>query len=101
MVAALTSNERHDALAKLPAWSFDEAKDALYRYAEFADFAEAFGTMARIAIEAEKVGHHPEWLNVYNRLQIWLTTHDAGNKVSARDVDLASTIESFLPEERM
>jgi 4a-hydroxytetrahydrobiopterin dehydratase len=53
--------------------------------------------MTRIAIEAEKVGHHPEWLNVYNRLQIWLTTHDAGNRVSVRDIDFASKIECFFP----
>jgi 4a-hydroxytetrahydrobiopterin dehydratase len=97
MIAALTPDERRKALEYLPAWSFDETRNALYRYAEFHDFAEAFGTMTRIAIEAEKVGHHPEWLNVYNRLEIWLTTHDAGNRVSAHDVDLATKIESFFP----
>ncbi len=98
MIVALTPSERQDALANLPAWCFDQARNALYRCAEFDDFAEAFGTMTRIAIEAEKAGHHPEWLNIYNRLQIWLTTHDAGNRVSARDVAFASTIESFLPQ---
>jgi 4a-hydroxytetrahydrobiopterin dehydratase len=97
MILASTQSERHMALANLPAWSFDEAKNALYRYAEFADFSEAFGTMTRIAIEAEKVGHHPEWLNVYNRLQIWLTTHDAGNRVSVRDIDFASKVDCFFP----
>jgi 4a-hydroxytetrahydrobiopterin dehydratase len=97
MVAALTPDQRHEALANLPAWSFDEAKSALYRCVDFDDFAQAFGVMTRIAIAAEKAGHHPEWLNVYNRLHIWLTTHDAGNSVSVRDIDLASMIDRFLP----
>lgn len=96
MIVALTPVERDEALSSLPGWAFDAARGALHRTIEFADFSEAFGTMTRIAIEAEKRGHHPEWSNVYNRLQIWLTTHDAGNAVSVLDVELAAKISSFL-----
>jgi 4a-hydroxytetrahydrobiopterin dehydratase len=62
----------------------------------FADFAEAFGFMSRVAILAEKADHHPEWFNVYNRVEILLTTHDAGG-LSRRDVDLASAIDAIAP----
>ena len=61
-----------------------------------ADFAEAFGFMARVAVLAEKADHHPEWFNVYNRVEILLTTHDAGG-LSRRDVDLASAIDAIAP----
>lgn len=96
MPLALTSEERDDALGRLPGWVFDNDRNALYRRFEFADFSEAFGLMTRVALEAEKCGHHPEWLNVYNRLQIWLTTHDAGNAVTALDVELAARINRLV-----
>lgn len=96
MLAALTSRERDEALTQLAGWAFDASRNALYRPFEFDDFSEAFGFMTRIALEAEKCGHHPEWLNVYNRLQIWLTTHDAGNAVSALDIELASRIRKLV-----
>jgi 4a-hydroxytetrahydrobiopterin dehydratase len=96
MPVALTHHERDEALATLSGWTFDGDKNALHRSFEFADFAETFGIMTRIAIEAEKRGHHPEWSNVYNRLQIWLTTHDAGNAVSALDVEFAGKISEFV-----
>lgn len=93
-IAALTPEERSAALAELPGWTYDPSRRALYRKIVLADFAEAIGLMMRIAVVAEKADHHPEWFNVYNRLEIWLTTHDAGD-VSQRDIDLASIIDRF------
>lgn len=95
MSKALTSHERDKAVSQLTGWSF-ERRSALYRRFELADFSEAFGLMTRIALEAEKCGHHPEWQNVYNRPEIWLTTHDAGNAVSALDIELATRINTVV-----
>jgi 4a-hydroxytetrahydrobiopterin dehydratase len=67
---------------------------AITRTFRFADFAEAFGFMARAAIEAEKADHHPEWFNVYNRVEVTLTTHDAGG-ISTRDAALAAKMSAF------
>jgi len=97
MIAALTAQECEAALATLVGWTYDAARNALHRRFELANFSEAFGLMTRIALEAEKSDHHPEWHNVYNRLDIWLTTHDAGNAVSSRDVVMATRINSFCP----
>ncbi|WP_295632061.1 4a-hydroxytetrahydrobiopterin dehydratase [Novosphingobium sp.] len=93
-IAALTTSEREAALARLPGWTLREDCLALTRTFKFADFAEAFGFMARVAIMAEKADHHPEWFNVYNRVEITLTTHDAGG-LSTRDVALAEAISRF------
>ena len=68
---------------------------ALFRAVVLRDFAEAMSVMVRIGITAEKCDHHPEWTNVYNRLDIWLTTHDA-NGVSCRDVDFAARIDAIV-----
>ncbi len=92
-VEALTAAERASALAGLPEWSHDEARDALTRRFAFADFSEAFGFMARVALLAEKADHHPEWFNVYNRVDVLLTTHDAGG-LSHRDVTMAAAINA-------
>ncbi|MBJ7440281.1 MAG: 4a-hydroxytetrahydrobiopterin dehydratase [Sphingopyxis sp.] len=73
----------------------DCTRYALYRPIEFEDFVRTFGPMTEIAITAEKRNHHPEWSNVYNRLEIWLTTHDAPG-VSQRDVDIACQIDRLL-----
>lgn len=91
-IAQLTPAERDAALADLPLWSLRADGLAIQRELRFADFAEAFGFMARVAIHAEKQDHHPEWSNVYNRVSITLTTHDAGG-VSARDVAMARAID--------
>jgi 4a-hydroxytetrahydrobiopterin dehydratase len=93
-IAALTDAERTAALAALPHWSLREDGLAITRTFRFADFAEAFSFMTRVAILAEKADHHPEWFNVYNRVEITLTTHDAGG-LSTRDVALASAIDGF------
>lgn len=92
MITAMTEAQRTQALATLPAWSYDAERFALRRELVLEDFSQAFGLMTRIALEAEKNDHHPEWSNVYNRLSVWLTTHDAGG-VSWRDVAMARTID--------
>jgi len=90
-IPRLTDAERDAALAELPGWRLRADGLAIERSFRFADFAEAFGFMTRVAIHAEKADHHPEWFNVYNRVDITLTTHDAGG-LSRRDVDLARAI---------
>ena len=74
-------------------WSLRDGK--LYRHIQFPDFATAFGFMTHIALIAEKMDHHPEWLNVYNRVEIWLTSHDV-NGISERDFVLAAKINAIL-----
>lgn len=76
------------ALAQLDGWAAVEGRDAIQKRFRFADFNEAFGFMSRVALKAEKLDHHPEWLNVYNRVEVTLTTHDAGG-VTALDLQLA------------
>lgn len=75
-------------------WS--EQNNSLYRKIEFADFSEAFGFMTRVALAAEKMNHHPLWTNVWNTVEIWLSTHDAGDIVTEKDRKLAAQIDSFL-----
>jgi 4a-hydroxytetrahydrobiopterin dehydratase len=70
-----------------------ETKDGLYRQFEFKDFAEAFGFMRRVAELAEARQHHPRWTNEWNRVEIWLCTHDAGDKITPKDRDLAAAID--------
>ena len=96
MIAQLDDDERAEALEALPDWDFDDARDALIRSFVFADFSEAFAFMARVALLAEKQDHHPEWSNIWNRVDILLTTHDAGG-LSARDVTMAEAIDALLP----
>lgn len=98
MIEPLSEDERADALDGLPDWDYDEARDAITLTVQFADFAEAFGFMARVALVAEKMDHHPEWTNVWNRVDILLTTHDAGG-LSHRDVELATRIDAMLIDE--
>jgi 4a-hydroxytetrahydrobiopterin dehydratase len=93
-VSELTTQERDAALAELPGWSLAREGKAITRTFTFADFNEAFGFMTRVALLADKADHHPEWFNVYSRVEITLTTHDAGG-LSERDVALAKAIEAF------
>lgn len=81
------------ALAQLAGWSAVEGRDAITRRFTFRDFNAAFGFMTRVALKADQMDHHPEWSNVYNRVDVVLTTHDA-NGVTAKDVDLARFMES-------
>jgi 4a-hydroxytetrahydrobiopterin dehydratase len=92
MVQKLTEAARKSALAKLPGWSEVSGRDAISRKFSFKDFNEAFGFMARAALIAEKLDHHPEWFNVYNRVEVTLSTHDAGG-VTERDIKLAEAMD--------
>jgi 4a-hydroxytetrahydrobiopterin dehydratase len=91
-VPPLTDAERIAALSELPGWRMHEHKDAITRDFAFRDFSEAFAFIARVALIAEKLDHHPEWFNVYNKLEITLTTHDAGG-LSGRDIAMAKAID--------
>ena len=73
-----------------------EADNKLYRKFEFKDFSEAFSFMTRVALEAEKMNHHPYWSNVYNKVEIWLNTHDAGDTVTEKDHKLAGKIDKLI-----
>src|SRR5437764_13072289 len=95
MIPKLSAKERESALASLSGWSHDAERDGLRRRFTFADFSQAFGFMAQVALLAEKADHHPEWSNVWNRVDILLTTHDAGG-LSARDVALAQKIDALV-----
>ena len=72
-----------------------EIENKLYRKFEFSDFSAAFAFMTRVAIAAEKANHHPLWTNVYNKVEIWLSTHDAGDIVTDKDTNLAKVIDTF------
>jgi 4a-hydroxytetrahydrobiopterin dehydratase len=94
MVAKLDAAARAALKDTLPEWSLVEDRDAIRRRFVFKDFSEAWGFMARVALLAEKHDHHPEWSNVWNRVEIVLTTHDAGG-LSERDVLLARAINAL------
>merc|ERR1711953_280267 len=93
----LNDVERKEKLQPLieKGWSMVKDRDAIYKEFIFQDFNQAWGFMSRIALKADKMDHHPEWFNVYNKVQITLATHDCGG-LSARDVTLASFIEGLL-----
>jgi len=93
-IAQLTEAERAAALRELPGWTLREDGLAITREFKFGDFNEAFGFMTRVALHAEKADHHPEWVNVYNRVEITLSTHDAGG-LSLRDVAMAKFIDGI------
>ena len=92
MAAKLTAQEASAQLAKLDGWTLDNEK--LRKNYEFSDFAHAFGFMTTAAIEIEKLGHHPDWTNVYNRVSVVLSTHDAGG-LTAKDFQLAALLDSL------
>ena len=89
----LSSERISEELKELPGWTVKEEK--LHKDFEFNDFNQAFGFMTRAAMEIEKMNHHPEWFNVYNKISIDLTTHDAGG-ITENDVKLAKILNSFL-----
>ena len=94
MAKKLEGTERSNALASLIGW--DELKDrnAITKNYQLADFNAAFGFMSRVAIKAEKMDHHPEWFNVYNRVEVTLSTHDAGG-VTQLDIELAKFMDEI------
>lgn len=93
-VAQLTEDQRASWLTALPQWTLARDGAAIERKFQFADFSEAFAFMTRVALLAEQHDHHPEWCNVYNRVEIALTTHDAGG-LSLRDVEMAKEIDAL------
>ena len=95
MAEPLSGPARAEALSRLAGWGEVEGRDAIAKTFSFADFNQAFGFMSRVALMAERMDHHPEWFNVYNRVEITLASHDAGG-VTDRDVRLAEAIESYL-----
>ena len=94
---AYTETQIHAAQAHLHTdWQYDDAaRPALKRCFVFADFNQAFGFMSRVALYAEMHNHHPEWFNVYNRVEVTLTTHDAGG-ISQRDIDMAQWMDQLV-----
>jgi 4a-hydroxytetrahydrobiopterin dehydratase len=95
MIPKLTGDARTAAMAKIPDWKPVEGRDAIQRTFTFKDFNEAFGFMTRVALLAERMDHHPEWFNVWNRVEVTLTTHDAGG-ISERDVKMASALDGYV-----
>jgi 4a-hydroxytetrahydrobiopterin dehydratase len=94
MVERLDAGARAELAARLPEWRVLPERDAIRREFRFRDFNAAWGFMSRVALLAEAQDHHPEWSNVYNRVEITLTTHDAGG-LSARDLRLALAIDAL------
>lgn len=92
MVEKLSADARAALLRELNGWEEVDGRDAIIRKLKFKDFNEAFGFMTRVAIQAEKADHHPEWFNVYNRVEVTLTTHDCDG-LSERDEKLAKFID--------
>lgn len=95
-MAVLGDAERDEALAGLPGWTYDAGRRGIARRFAFADFSAAFAFMTRVALAAEKADHHPEWSNVWNKVDILLSTHSDGG-VTAKDIALAKAIEASLP----
>jgi 4a-hydroxytetrahydrobiopterin dehydratase len=94
MTERLTGNARKNALARLTGWSEVKGRDAISRKFTFTDFSETFGFMARVALVAEKLGHHPEWFIRYNNVEVTLATHEA-NGVTAIDIELAEAMNQL------
>ncbi len=95
-ITKLESSQVIENLKSLPAWHFEDQRGGLIkRDFKFKDFNQAFGFMAQVALLAEKLNHHPEWSNVYNKVSIVLTTHDAGG-VSIKDLELATLIDEIF-----
>src|SRR5690242_8530409 len=92
MAEPMTRDEIREALMRLPGWTMHETRDAIARRFVFADFSEAFGFMARVALVAEAMDHHPEWSNVYRTVDVTLTGHDSKG-VTRRDLDLARAMD--------
>ena len=97
MVERMDEAARAGLAEALPGWEAVAGRDAIRREFRFRDFSEAWGFMARVALLAEAQDHHPEWSNVYNRVDILLTTHDAGG-LSPRDIDMAQAIDAIVEE---
>src|ERR1700733_9904635 len=93
----LSDSERTDALKALTGWTLQADRDAIERSIKFKDFSTAWGFMNRVALAAEAADHHPEWFNVYNRVDIVLSTHDAGG-LASKDVEFGREINGFAQD---
>jgi 4a-hydroxytetrahydrobiopterin dehydratase len=91
-IAKLSADTRTATLSRLPAWTLVAGRDAIQRSFKFVDFSAAFGFMTRAALVAEKLDHHPEWFNVWNRVDVTLSTHDAGG-LTELDIKLAEALD--------
>ncbi len=94
MIRALTGKERETAVQSLDGWQEVSGRNAIQKKFSFKDFNAAFGFMTRVALLAEKMDHHPEWFNVYNRVEVTLSTHDADG-VSERDIKMARAMDEW------
>jgi 4a-hydroxytetrahydrobiopterin dehydratase len=94
MSTLLPRTEIEQALSELPQWRITPDASALLRDYRFADFSHAFGFMTQVALQAERLDHHPDWANVYNRVQVRLSTHDAGG-ITAKDLAMARHMEQL------
>ena len=94
MMAKLTIEELGNALKRLPDWELVKDREAIMRKFQFVDFDAAFAFMTRSALLAAKMDHHPEWFNVYNKVDVTLATHDAGG-VTQKDIDLAAAMDGY------
>jgi 4a-hydroxytetrahydrobiopterin dehydratase len=94
MPERLSESARKTALARLSAWSEVPGRDAIQKTFKFKDFSEAFGFMARVALVAERMDHHPEWRNVWSTVDVVLSTHDAGG-LTQKDIELATRMDAI------
>jgi len=94
MTEKLRADQRAQALGRIPEWKPVDGRDAISRSFKFKDFSEAFGFMARSALVAERMNHHPEWFNVWNKVDVTLSTHDAGG-LTERDIKLAEAMDKL------
>jgi 4a-hydroxytetrahydrobiopterin dehydratase len=90
----LQIEELKTALKRLPDWKLAEKREAITRKFQFVDFDAAFAFMTRVALKAAEMDHHPEWFNVYNKVEVTLATHDAGG-VTAKDIELATAMDGY------
>ena len=97
MADRLTGEERASALSALPGWAHEPARDGISRSYRFRDFTAAWGFMSQVALVAERTDHHPEWSNVWNRVDVLLTTHSAGG-LTAKDVSLAKSMDRIAAQ---
>jgi len=95
MMKPLNEETRASELMALPDWEMVKGRDAIKKTFQFKDFNEAFGFMTRVALKADQMDHHPEWFNVYNRVEVTLSTHDA-NGLTMRDIELAKFMDGLV-----
>ena len=95
MAEILAAVDRQDLLTKLKGWTNVSGRNAIFKSFKFKNFKEAFNFMSRVAIVANEMDHHPEWLNVFNRVDVTLTTHDAGG-VTVKDFELAMSMDETV-----